>query len=293
VKLRMAVKQGAEQMATGALDLGDQRHRLADRHQGLAAGVEEALGMTPVREAQARLRGEECHLVGVTLNLLLAADSAERKVIFADPAGGGSVEALLAALAPRLTVRRVMYPLPDETARGYVPAPALMRQRHADLWHALSADDRAKSLLVAGPTAAYLAPALGEEATTVVAVHDPGSARASGAWRSVLGPFPELDEIPEEAGSERERDRWVDRLRAATSQLELVRADVAGVTVEIARRVGLGPKAASKAAAVAASAARDEQGPRSRNEPPHWLDMALYSLSRAPEQDRPRKPRRR
>jgi hypothetical protein len=232
----------------------------------------------------------------MTLNLLLAPEPVETKrVIFADPVGGGSVEALLVALGAQLKVQRVMYPLPDETARGYVPAPSLMRRRHADLWQALTADERARSLLVAGPTAAYLAPVLGEEATTLVAVPDPSevTASASGAWRSVLGPFPELDEVPEEAGSEAERDRWMDRIRAATSELELVRAEVAGITMEVAAGVGLRPKAASKAAAAAASVVGNEEGTRPRNGPQHWIDEALYSLSRTPERHRPRKDRRR
>lgn len=245
----------------------------------------------------------------MTLNLLLAPQPLDRKVIiFADPfapasvsgarasPGGGSVEPLLAGVLSHVEAQRVMFPLPDETTQRHAAPPSLIRGRYTDLWQALSADERSRVLLIAGPTAAYLAPVLGSGASTLVAVRDPKQAMdpAWEAWRRVLGAFPELDEIPEEAGSEDERDRWFDRIRTATSQLELVRAtDATGVTTEVALGVGLSPKAASNAATLAAAADAAPEGPRHRDKPPHWLDEALYSLSRTPEPPRARKRRQR
>src|SRR5919106_429940 len=105
----------------------------------------------------------------MTLHLFLATQPLERKtVIFADPAapampgagrsaGGDSSEPVLAGLVSQLEVQHVMFPLPDQTTWRHVAPPSLMRERHADLWHALSADERTRVLLVAGPTATYLA----------------------------------------------------------------------------------------------------------------------------------------
>jgi hypothetical protein len=231
----------------------------------------------------------------MTLNLLLGRRPTEGKaVILADPVGG-SIEPALAGLISQLgEVQRVMFPLPDDTTRRHLAPPSLMRSKHSDLWHALGADERSRVLLVAGPTATYLAPVVGPEATAVVAVCDPGKAPTGGGWRSVLGPFPELDDVPGEAGSGQERDRWLDRVRTATSQLELVQgADVAAITKAVAARVGLGPKAAARAATVAASAGTDADCSRPRDKPAPWLDEVIYSLASPPKQERRRQRRRR
>src|SRR3954453_23253737 len=135
-------------------------------------------------------------------------------VIFADPAGV-SVEALLAGLLSQLgPAARAVFPLPDETTRRHVVPPALTRSRHADLWHALSGDERERALLLAGPTAAYLAPAVGAGVRVVVCVRDPQAAVAPplGAWRSILGAFSSLDELPAETESEEERSSWRERI---------------------------------------------------------------------------------
>ena len=240
----------------------------------------------------------------MTLNLFLARRSSERKtVIFADPAAlgnvpgvwrsaGGSLEPVLSGLASGLNaVQRVMYPLPDDTTQRYTAPPPLVRSRHADLWHALSAEERQSVLLVAGPTATYLAPVIGAEATALVAVRDPREAilPAWGGWRSVLGPFPELDEVPEEAGSEEERDRWVDRIREATSELRLVRAtDLTGITREVAAALALGPRVAARAAAAAVEVGAGADVSRHRAGLPQWLDEVLYELGRPPKQRRRR-----
>src|SRR4051794_27953501 len=96
------------------------------------------------------------------LSLILA--SAPRDggpVIFADPAGAG-VDALVAGLTPHLgPVRHAVFPLPDDTTRRHLVPPVLTRSRHADLWHALTEEERASAVLVAGPSAAHLAPVAG------------------------------------------------------------------------------------------------------------------------------------
>lgn len=223
----------------------------------------------------------------MALNLLLTRRPPGRKtVIFADPAGD-SVEPLLAGLFSELgAVRRVMFPSRDDTLPPDRSPPALVRRRYADLWHALSAEERARVLVVAGPTAAYLAPVIGSDAaTTLVAVGDPKEAPAPewGAWPCVLGPFPELDEVPQVAGSKQERERWLDRIRTATSELELVRAsDLAGITKQVAAAVGLGPQRAARAGTAAASFGAN--GFSRGDEPPHWLDELLYSLSKSLKQ---------
>jgi hypothetical protein len=233
----------------------------------------------------------------MTLNLLLARQPREREtLILADPyapaassgawpsPANGSVEPLVSGLVSQLSAsQRVVFPLPHETARRYVPQPSLMRSRHADLWHALTAQEHARALLVAGPTAAYLAPVVGGEPITLVAVPDPSevAAPARGGWRFVLGPFPDLDDVPEEDASE--DDLWLDRIRAATSQLELVRAtDLEAITTEVAVGIGLGPKQAARAAAVASTAGKDRYRSRRRDTPAHRLDQLLYSLTRPP-----------
>jgi hypothetical protein len=227
----------------------------------------------------------------MTLSLLLAQRPSKRRpVVLADPAGA-SIEPLLAGLIGQLgETRRLMFPLPDETTRRHVSPASLVRSRHADLWHGLSADERIRVRVVAGPTAAYIAPLVEGGATTIVEMPDPG--RIKDAWRSVLGPFADLDEVPEEPGSEEERDRWLDRIRTATSQFEMIRAaDVASLTMEVAAGLGLGPKGRERAATLATSTAGDTDGPRGRDRPGHWLDGALYELSRPPDGQGPGKRR--
>lgn len=233
----------------------------------------------------------------MTLNLLLSRRRADGDaIIFADPLEGG-IEPVLAGLVSQLgDVHRVMFPLPDETTRRHVPPPSLLRRRHADLWHALSEDERSRAVLIAGPTAAYLAPVLGPSARTFVAVRDPREAAGpvAGAWRPVLGPFADLDDVPEAVESDAERDEWVDRIRAATGGLDLVRvSDIAGVAAEVAGRLGLRPRAVAAAASVAAAEAEDVGDAPRRDGSVDWLDEALFSLSSPPEPQLPRKARRR
>jgi len=231
----------------------------------------------------------------MTLNLLLSRRRhAGNPVILADPTGE-SIEPAVAGLISELgDIQLVVFPLPDDTTRRHSAPSSLTRSRHADLWHALRTDERSRVLLAAGPTAAFLAPVMGPDAKTVVAVCDPRKASAGGAWRAVLGPFPELDEVPEEAGCEKERDRWLSRVRAATSRLELVRgADIAPLTRTVAAELGLGPKAAARAATAAASAGTAGDGSRKRDKPAHWLDEMIYSLTSAPNEEPPPRSRRR
>jgi hypothetical protein len=223
----------------------------------------------------------------MTLTLLMARATGPGPVIFADP-DGKSIEATLAAVIPGLDdVRRLIFPLPDETTRRVATPPTLMRSRHEALWHALSAAERSRVVLAAGETAAYLAP-LQEGAITIAAIPDPAAARRD-AWRAVLGPFPELDEVPDEPESTEERQRWSDLVGSATQSLELVRAtDHAAVAGRVATALGLGGQ---RAARLARRASADIEAPGSKDKrgPVHWLNEQLYSLT-APGPDRPEPP---
>ena len=135
----------------------------------------------------------------MTLNLLLAQSRpSHATVILADPSDA-MVEAVLAGLIPQLgAVERVMFPARDDARPPDRSPPMLVRRKYADLWHGLSAHERDHTLLVAGPTAAYLAPLIGREVTTLVVVRDARAAivPSGGSWPALLGPFPELDEAP-------------------------------------------------------------------------------------------------
>ena len=141
----------------------------------------------------------------------------------------------------------------------------------------------------------YLAPVIGAEATALVVVRDPREAilPASGGWRSVLGPFPELDEVPEEAGSEAERDRWVDRIRQATRARSgsFAPPTSAGITREVAAALALGPRVAERAAVAAMEVGGEADVSRHRVGPPQWLDEVLYALGMPPKQRRPKERR--
>jgi hypothetical protein len=229
----------------------------------------------------------------MTLTLLVGPDPGRDAVIFADPAGD-ALEPVLAGLIGGLgDVRRLVFPLPDETTRRHLTPPPLLRSRHADLWHGLSADERSRVVLAAGESAAYLAP-LADTATTIVAVREPAmtSMPPGGASRAVLGPFAELDEVPEEPGSDAERDDWIERVGAATDRFRLVRpGDHAALAAAVAVELGFGPQRAARVGRVAASSGA-AAGSGRRDRPVHWLDQALYELSAEPEQPPPRKRRR-
>jgi hypothetical protein len=227
----------------------------------------------------------------MTLTLLVAKQApAERPVLLADPLGR-IVHALLDSLtAPLGRVERLVFPLPDDTTRRHEAPPSLIRSRHSDLWHALDGDERRRVVLAAGPTAGYLGPAVEGGTTMIVAVPHPtqAAARRMSAWRSIVGAFPELDEIPDELESVTERAEWLDRLKAATSNVELIRAtDTLAVATAVAAGLGLGlrPKAADRAARIASAGAtrHREEGARST----HWLDEALYSIT-PDRRERPR-----
>jgi hypothetical protein len=226
----------------------------------------------------------------LTLNLLLTQEPADKTVVFADPVSGGKprrarkggtamTESVIAGLSQGLSVaNRLVFPLPDQISRRYTLPPALMRARHADLWHALSSDERKRVALAAGPTAAFLSPAIGRRATTIVAVGNPTASRMAegGAWRMVLGPFPELDDVPDDADAE-----WRERVLDATSAFKLIRrTEIAGIATEVATLLGLGPKAAFRAGETASSVATLIDRPAKRDNPAHWLDELLLESAR-------------
>jgi hypothetical protein len=218
------------------------------------------------------------------LSMLVAREPMERPpLVFADPTAV-CIEPLLTALIPGLgPVHRVVFPLPDDTTRRYFAPPRLVRSRHADLWYALNEDERQRALLLAGPSAAYLTPALGAGATVIVAVSRPNAMATPGrgAWRAVLGAFPSLDELPDDVAAEEERGRWLERIRADTAALELVRTtDLDAITREVGLELGLRPKVAERAGLEAKSAGPDPNRVRERSG--HWVDEILYSLGRPP-----------
>jgi hypothetical protein len=214
----------------------------------------------------------------MTISLLISRQP-RGALVLADPAGVGA-EAVLAGLASQLEAQRLIFPLADQLPQRLVPPPSLMRSRHADLWHALSEERRNRVRLVAGPTAALLAPLMPTGAEVLVALPDPGERQGSGLWRSVLGAFPELDEVAEAPESDRDRERWLGRIREATSRLALVRvADRSDLAMEVAAALGLSPKRAARLAAAAEAGG----GPaRLEGQTMHWIDELLYSLCRPP-----------
>jgi hypothetical protein len=223
----------------------------------------------------------------MTLSLLLNREVATRgRLILSHPSPAG-LESILSGLERQLgETERLVFPLPYETTRRHIVPPVLMRRRHADLWHALRAEEREATALVAGPTAAFLAPVVGEQATTIVAIPDPqgpGSAQA-GFWRLVLGPFPELDEIPGELAVEADRDRWSELIGSAAGGLDLIRADdPASLARRVAAGLGLGQRAARRAARTTIAAMEHGSDDRPRAGSGQWIDEILYSFSVEPD----------
>ena len=188
----------------------------------------------------------------MTLNLLLAQSRPSHgTVILADPSDA-MVEAVLAGLIPQLgAVERVMFPARDDVRPPDRSPPMLVRRKYADLWRGLSAHERDHTLLVAGPTAAYLAPLIGRGAPPRSSWSATRARRSCqvGLVAGSARPVSELDQAPAEPASEEEREVWRDRVRGATSPLRLVRDCSAGeITSLIGAAVGLGPKRAARAA---------------------------------------------
>jgi hypothetical protein len=227
----------------------------------------------------------------MTISLLISRQP-HGAVLLADPAGV-SVEPVLAGVASQLDARRVIFPLSDRFPQRLVPPPSLMRGRHADLWHGLSEHRRDRVRLVAGPTAAFLAPLVPPDTPVLVALPDPMERRDAGRelWRSVLGAFPELDEAPDETGSGEERELWLTRIREAMSEVALVRVtDLNDLALELGASLGLSPKRSARLANVAEAAGAGGGARGDGDEPIHWLDEALYSMSRPPRTP-PKRPR--
>lgn len=218
----------------------------------------------------------------MTISLLISRQP-RNAVVLADP-GGVSVEPVLAGLASQLEARRLFYPLSDRLPQRLVPPPSLMRARHADLWHALSEDRRNRVRLAAGPTAAFLAPLMPPATEVLVVLPDRNEGGAGRElWRSVLGAFPEIDEAPDEPGSDEERERWVERIRDALSGLALIRiTDLSGVAMELGVSLGLSPKRSARLATAVEAAGAGGGATPERDGPMHWIDEVLYSLSRPP-----------
>ena len=72
VQLWMTVEEGAEQGPARTLDLGDQHERLIDVDERFPAGVEDALGLPPIRQTESRLRRREQILVDHSVMISLA-----------------------------------------------------------------------------------------------------------------------------------------------------------------------------------------------------------------------------
>lgn len=230
----------------------------------------------------------------MALDLLLGPRPRSEVAIFANLAVD-PLEALFGALAAELPVtERLTFPLPDELTARHPTPPSLMRQKHADLWQALTASERERVLLIAGPTAAYLAGQAPAAATTLIAVKPRrgATARAPAAWRDVLGPFPELDHPPSERPSRAELEDWASRIRDATRAFELILAPTqAEIATEVALALGAGPKKTARVAA-AVQAASEPETERGRGKAGDWLDELLVASSRKPKAVPERKRRR-
>jgi hypothetical protein len=88
--------------------------------------------------------------------------------VLADTPGSISAEAAKALTSSSVSCRRLLFAAPPlgSTAES-------VRRWHRDLWNGLDASDRRRVVLVAGETAQYLAPLLGEETRVFAFVDDP------------------------------------------------------------------------------------------------------------------------
>jgi hypothetical protein len=242
------------------------------------------------------------------LELLLAESSpgAGRIVVLPQLPGAG-VESLVGSLLQAVPGRRLLLPAPSPDG----PAPRL-REWHEDAWMALSDDTRSSVAVATGPTAAYLAPALGALGETVVVVREPlealeaaqpkgvpmkrilsslagheggGSPGSLQPWsnpqsRALLGPWHDTEALAVTSGPPDDADRWRELLFDDVLSRVAVTENAAAFARRVAEALGSARKRAVRIAA--ALAEERPQGPRM--DPAHdellrsmsWLDVELY-----------------
>jgi hypothetical protein len=238
------------------------------------------------------------------------------QLVFADPSVSASGRTLIVPQLPGTGADRLVSAVFDATRRRrrLLPAPPpdapppQLRAWHRDAWLALG-ETAASTLLVAtGPTAAHLAPVLGDRALTVALVREPlavlGAVDAGGVpvkrigaalageepaevlrrWsnpqsRALLAPWHDTDDLALGVGPPEDAERWRELLFGDVLSRVTVTADAEA----FARRVGATLGSARKRA-VRIAAALAEDGPAVRRDPGQdemlrsvsWLDAELY-----------------
>lgn len=229
------------------------------------------------------------------LTLLLAEDPRPGLVTFSNPASDDGDEDLLRGVASELRVtQRLEFPLPDASTRRRPTPPALLRRKHSDLWHGLTADERQRTVLITGPTAGLMAAPIDREVASVVALaaRPAPRIRVARPWLNVLGAFPELDAIPAEQPPEPERDQWSSLVAEALARFDLLRSpDRVQVALEVGAHLGMGQKMAARVADAALAGARWDGPAEVDRDPPasSWLQGLLLAQSRSPTSERPKR----
>jgi hypothetical protein len=238
------------------------------------------------------------------------------QLVFAEPSVRGPDRTLIVPQLPGTGADRLVSAVFDATSgrRRLLPAPppdappSQLRAWHRDAWLALGETVASTLLVATGPTAAHLAPALGDRALTVALVReplavlgamDPGGVpvkriRAALAgeeppavlrrWsnpqsRALLAPWHDADDLAPGAGPPEDAERWRELLFGDV----LSRVTVTSDAEAFARRVGVTLGSARKRAVRIAAALADD-GPRVRGDPGEvemlrsvsWLDAELY-----------------
>jgi hypothetical protein len=169
------------------------------------------------------------------LEIVLGLTVARRRaVVIADTPGSNSAAVAGALTACAVSCRRLVFFAPPQTA-----SREAISRWHRDLWSTVSPSDRRRILLVAGDTAQYLAPLIGDETRIVAFVDEPVEAslalglksrqleeavqnngrrtrriayQLNAQSRALLGPWHDTDGFPVSDGPPGDADRWREAL---------------------------------------------------------------------------------
>jgi hypothetical protein len=165
------------------------------------------------------------------LEIVLGLTAARRRaVVIADTPGSNSAAVAGALTACSVSCRRLVFSSPPHTA-----TQEAISRWHRDLWATLPASDRRRIVLVAGATAQYVAPLIGDEIRMVAFVDDPVEAslalglksrqledavqdngrrtrrvasQLNAQSRALLGPWHDTDGFPVSDGPPADADEW-------------------------------------------------------------------------------------
>jgi hypothetical protein len=172
------------------------------------------------------------------LEIVLGQTPAEAKpTVVADTPGSNSASATRALTASAISCTRLVFAAPSYTA-----VPAVVRRWHRDLWNVMPTSDRRRVVVVAGRSAHYLAPLIGDDVRIVAFVEDATEAAVAlglkvrmldqlkaaaekgdrlprsimplvnAQSRALLGPWYDLDDFPVSEGPPPDADVWRARL---------------------------------------------------------------------------------